>query len=297
MTEKCTLCPRNCGANRENSLGYCRVPNTMKIARAALHHWEEPCISGSSGSGTIFFTGCSLGCVFCQNREISRGEKGREVSATRLQEICFELKAQGAHNINLVTPMHYAPQITAALAPIKKELSLPIVCNTGGYDRPETVKLLAAVTDCFLPDFKFASFDVAERYCHAPDYPEVATAAISAMLETAGKPRFDENGMLQRGVIVRHLILPGHRKDSMTVLDVLKREFGSENLLLSLMSQYTPLPDAQGSLARRITDFEYKSVLAHAEALGFHGYMQDRSSAKAGYTPDFDGTGVFSTDK
>lgn len=289
---KCTLCPRNCGADRENALGFCRVPNQIKIARAALHHWEEPCISGTRGSGTVFFSGCSLGCEFCQNRDISRGGKGSVISLSRLREICFELKAQGAHNINLVTPMHYAPQIAEALAPIKNELAIPVVCNTGGYDRPATIDLLADVVDCYLPDFKFADPAIAARYCHAPDYPTVAVSAISAMLKTAGAPIFDEEGLLQRGVIVRHLILPGHRKDSMAVLDILKTEFGSENILLSLMSQYTPQPGAVGNLARRITDFEYKSVLAHAEALGFRGYMQDRASADAGYTPDFDGTGV-----
>ena len=289
---KCTLCPRECGIDREKSLGFCRAPNEIKIARAALHHWEEPCISGTRGSGTIFFSGCSLGCAFCQNRDISRGGRGSAVSAERFREICFELKDKGAHNVNLVTPMHYAPAITEALLPIKDALAIPVVCNTGGYDRPEAVRTLSAVTDCYLPDFKFASAEVADRYCHAPDYPKVAVAAIAAMLEAAGSPVFDENGILQKGVIVRHLILPGHRKDSMAVLDILASEFGSENILLSLMSQYTPQPGAEGNLARRLTDFEYKSVLAHAEKLGFGGYMQDRASASAAYTPDFDGTGV-----
>lgn len=288
----CTLCPRNCRVDRDSALGFCRVPNTLYIARAALHHWEEPCISGKNGSGTIFFSGCSLGCSFCQNKEISRGGKGRAVTPLRLQKICQELKQQGAHNINLVTPMHYAPAIAHALAPIKDELHLPVVCNTGGYDRPETIKILAPVIDCYLPDFKFASPDVAARYCHAPDYPDVAIRAIATMLEAAGKPVLDDHGLLQRGVIVRHLILPGHRKDSIAALDILKREFGSENILLSLMSQYTPQSGAEGNLARRITDFEYKSVLSHAESLGFVGYMQDRASADAGYTPSFDGTGV-----
>ncbi len=294
---KCTLCPRNCGIDRERSLGFCRAPKEMLIARAALHHWEEPCISGQNGSGTVFFAGCSLGCVFCQNKDISRGGKGSAVTAERFQKICLELKDKGAHNINLVTPMHYAPAIAEALAPIKEELAIPVVCNTGGYDRPEAIAALAAVTDCFLPDFKFASPDVADRYCHAPDYPTVAVRALAAMLDAAGSPVFDENGILQRGVIVRHLILPGHRKDSLAVLDILASEFGSENVLLSLMSQYTPQPGAEGSLARRLTDFEYKSVLAHAEDLGFRGYMQHRASASAAYTPDFDGTGVLGAEK
>ena len=288
----CRLCPRNCGANRENSVGFCKVSNTITLARASLHHWEEPCISGQKGSGTVFFTGCNLGCIFCQNKNISRGGVGITVSTERFQEILFSLKDQGAENINLVTPMHFAPAIVEAIAPIKEQLSIPIVCNTGGYDSITTVELISTVTDCFLPDFKFATSEVAEAHCNAPNYPKIAINAIKAMVEKTGKPIFDDRQMLTKGTIVRHLILPGQRKDSLRALDLLAEQIGTENILLSLMSQYTPQPDAIGHLSRRITEFEYRSVLDHALALGFKGYMQDRSSAQSDYTPSFDLSGV-----
>ena len=259
--KNCRLCPRNCGADREKTVGFCQVSSTITLARAGLHHWEEPCISGQNGSGTVFFTGCNLGCVFCQNREISRGGVGMEVSIERFREILFSLKDQGAENINLVTPMHFAPAVVQAIAPIKKELAIPVVCNTGGYDRPETVELMATVTDCFLPDFKFATPETATAYCRAANYPEVALKAIRLMAEKTGRPIFDERQMIQKGTIVRHLILPGNRKDSIRALDLLADRVGTENVLLSLMSQYTPLPDAVGNLARRITSFEYQSCI------------------------------------
>ena len=290
--KECRLCPRSCGANRETGVGFCRVSERITLARAALHHWEEPCISGERGSGTVFFSGCSLGCVFCQNREISRGGKGMEVDTERFREILFSLKEQGAENINLVTPMHYAPAITAAISPIKAQLGIPVVCNTGGYDKKETVDLMASVTDCFLPDFKFATGELAARYASAPDYPQVALDAIACMVQHTGRAVFDQRGILQRGTLVRHLILPGNRKDSIRALDLLAERVGAENVLLSLMSQYTPQPGATGPLARRITEFEYRSVLEHALSLGFEGDMQDRSSATAIFTPSFDLEGV-----
>lgn len=284
---KCQLCPRNCKIDREKSIGFCRVGNQITLARAALHMWEEPCISGQNGSGTVFFVGCNLGCVFCQNKAISRGSAGMTVSTDRFREILFELKNEGAENINLVTPMHFAPAVTDAILPIKEALDIPVVCNTGGYDKKETVALMAQVCDCFLPDFKFATKESAARYCHAPDYPQVALAAIGEMVRLCGKPTLDQRGMLRSGTVVRHLILPGERKDSMLALDLLAEHIGAENVLLSLMSQYTPQPDAEGSLARRITEYEYRTVLDHAHKLGFDGYMQDRSSANAAYTPSF----------
>lgn len=290
--KNCRLCPRNCGADREKTVGFCQVSSTITLARAGLHHWEEPCISGQNGSGTVFFSGCNLGCVFCQNREISRGGVGMQVDTERFRQILFTLKAEGAENINLVTPMHFAPAVTEAIAPIKKELAIPVVCNTGGYDRPETVELMATVTDCFLPDFKFATPETATAYCRAENYPEVALKAIELMTQKTGKPIFDDRQMIQKGTIVRHLILPGNRKDSIRALDLLADRVGTENVLLSLMSQYTPLPDAVGTLARRITSFEYQSVLDHALKLGFKGYMQDRSSARPDFTPSFDLSGV-----
>ena len=292
LMSKCSLCPRNCQVDRSVSKGYCGVSANLKIARAALHMWEEPCISGKNGSGTIFFSGCSLGCVFCQNTEISKHGFGTEISAKRLQEICFTLKEQGAHNINLVTPMHFAPQIASALSPIKKDLNVPIVCNTGGYDLPDTLEILNETVDCYLPDFKFSDSEIAQKFCGAADYPFVARSAIGAMIAQKGAPRLDEYGMMRSGVLVRHLILPGCRKDSLRVLDILYNDFGTENILLSLMSQYTPQPSATGTLARKVTEFEYRSVVEYALKLGFKGYMQDRSSASSAFTPSFDLTGV-----
>ena len=288
----CRLCPRNCGANRETSLGFCRVSNKITLARASLHLWEEPCISQGAGSGTVFFSGCNLGCVFCQNHAISRGGVGVTVSAERFREILFSLKEQGAKNINLVTPMHFAPLVAEAILPIKKELGIPVVCNTGGYDCVETVDIMATVTDCFLPDYKFATAETASLYCHAPDYPTVALDAIRRMVSHRPAIEMDGQGLIQKGTIVRHLILPGQRKDSIKALDMLADAVGTDNILLSLMSQYTPQPNAEGQLARRITEFEYQSVLDHALKLGFKGYMQQRSSAQSDYTPSFDLSGV-----
>jgi putative pyruvate formate lyase activating enzyme len=283
----CQLCPRNCGVDREKALGFCRVDKQITLARAALHLWEEPCISGQKGSGTVFFVGCNLGCVFCQNRAISRGNAGMTVDTERFREILFDLKDQGAQNINLVTPMHFTPWVVEAIEPIKDALAIPVVCNTGGYDKTQTVAHMAQVADCFLPDFKFATQESAARYCHAPDYPRVALDAIREMVRLRGKPVLDEQGMLRAGTLVRHLILPGERKDSILALDLLAEHVGAENVLLSLMSQYTPQPNAEGNLARRITEYEYRTVLEHALKRGFDGYMQDRRSADASYTPSF----------
>ncbi|MBE6637895.1 MAG: radical SAM protein [Ruminococcaceae bacterium] len=290
---KCQLCPRNCQVDRTNTLGYCQVPSELKVARAALHMWEEPCISGTHGSGTIFFSGCSLGCVFCQNNEISRGKAGAVISSKRLQEICMELKDQGAENINLVTPMHYARQICEAIEPIKEELGIPIVCNTGGYDLPEAICTMGRIADCYLPDYKFADESLAKQFCHASDYPDIVHNAIKAMILQTGKPKLNEQGILQSGVLVRHLIIPGCRKDSMRILDILNNDFGTDNILISLMSQYTPQPNASGAPTRRITEFEYHTVVEYALKLGFKGYMQDRSSASHVFTPAFDLTGVY----
>ena len=288
----CHLCPRNCGVDRTKQHGFCRTSAQITLARAALHQWEEPCISGKNGSGTVFFVGCNLGCSFCQNKKISRGNEGVEVTAERFREILFALRDKGAENINLVTPMHFATAIVDAISPIKKERHIPIVCNTGGYDTVDTVKLMANIVDCFLPDFKFATSESAELFCCAPNYPQVALSAIKEMVRNSGKPLLDERGMLKKGTLVRHLILPGQRKDSIQALNLLSENIGCENILLSLMSQYTPQPDSKGQLARKITEYEYRSVLEHALKLGFDGYMQDRSSAETFYTPSFNLEGV-----
>ena len=285
---KCTACPRECGADRDQQRGYCGQTNALRIARAALHLWEEPCISGERGSGTVFFSGCNLGCVFCQNYRVSHRGQGIEIGADELIGKMLDLQQQGAHNINLVTPTHYAEQLVPVLARIKPMLHIPIAYNTGGYEKTQTLELLAPYVDIWMPDFKFGSAQIAKDYAGAPDYPEVAARAIAKMYEMAGKVQFDADGMMQRGVLVRHLVLPGCRKDSMAVLDRLAEILPVPDVRLSLMSQYTPefAADAPfANLHRRVTSFEYESVMAHAEKLGFIGYMQQRESATASIRP------------
>lgn len=289
---KCMACPRNCGVDRDAYTGYCGQGNAFRVARAALHMWEEPCISGSRGSGTVFFSGCNLGCVFCQNYRVSHRGQGIEISADELIERMLALQDAGAHNINLVTPTHYAEQLIGILASIKPKLYVPIVYNTGGYEKPETLEMLAPYVDVWMPDFKFGSAQLAKDYAGAPDYPEVAARAIAKMYALAGAVQLDTDGMMHRGVLVRHLVLPGCRKDSMTVLDRLAEAVPVQDVRLSLMSQYTPefATDAPfPNLHRRLTSFEYESVVAHAQRLGFVGYMQQRESATAKYTPEFEG--------
>lgn len=285
----CRACPRRCGVDRTRSVGFCGIGGKIKIARAAPHFWEEPCISGKSGSGAIFFSGCSLGCVFCQNKEISRGMSGIEIGAERFAEICFELKSIGVHNINLVTLSHQLPLILPTLREIKKDLGIPIICNCGGYESPEALAAMCGVVDIYLPDFKFYDPALAERYAHAKDYPSIAEAAITRMARQTGAPTFDKDGMMIRGTIVRHLVIPGHRDDSIKVIRRLGELFSPDDILLSLMSQYTPVGEGP---SRRLTTFEYRSVADVATEIGFKGYFQERSSAKEEYTPDFDLTGV-----
>ncbi|MBS7397792.1 MAG: radical SAM protein [Ruminiclostridium sp.] len=291
----CTLCPRNCRVDRKITAGACSVKG-LKIAKAALHFGEEPCISGTDnkGSGTIFFSGCSLKCIFCQNMPISRDGYGKEITADRLGEICLELQAKGAHNINLVTPTHYADIIAAVLRKIKPQLAIPIVYNCGGYEKAETLRELDGLIDIYLPDFKYASSELAEKYSSAPDYPEIAQKAIAEMYRQRGKAVFDDNGMMKSGVLVRHLVLPGCRHDSMRVLDILSETVDPEDIRISLMRQYTPCGKAllDKNLSRRLTTFEYDSVTDYAAKLGFDGYTQEKSSATFEYTPDWDLEGV-----
>ena len=289
---KCTLCPRACGANRLTGRGICGAGAEIKIARAALHFWEEPCLSGTKGAGTVFFSGCPLHCIYCQNAEISGAGQGIEVSAERFREICFELKAAGAHNLDLVTPTHFAPQVREALEPVKQALGLPIVVNTGGYDSMEQLSFFDGLADIYLPDFKYGSAADAAAFSHASDYPQVAERALREMVRQVGKPVFDGEGLLRSGVIVRHLILPGRRKESLEALRRLRETFSPGEILLSVMSQYCPMPGAQPPLDRKITTFEAKSVCDYAASLGFDGWFQDRASAIKEYIPTFDGTGV-----
>lgn len=288
---KCQQCPRNCGVDRnESQNGFCGVSSAFRVARIALHPWEEPCISGKNGSGTIFFSGCNLRCVFCQNHSISHLRKGTDLSKEKLASAMLDLQQQGAHNINLVTPSHYALQLVPVLERIKPSLSIPIVYNCSGYESVETLRALEGLVDIYLPDIKYYSSALSKKYSDAPNYYPVAVSALEEMLRQVPTARFDENGLMKKGVIVRHLVLPSCRKDSMALLDALAERFGSHAFRLSLMSQYTPDFAKEApypELHRRVTTFEYNSVLDHALALGFEGYFQNRSAASASYTPDF----------
>ena len=298
MYDGCELCPRRCHARRlRASAGVCGASATLMVARSALHFWEEPPISGETGSGAIFFTGCPLRCVFCQNHEISQEGFGLEVTTERLAQMMLELKDQGANNINLVTPSHFAPHVTeAALLAREAGLAVPIVCNTSGYELPELVDALADVVDVWLTDFKYASPDLAARLSGARDYPEVAAEALARMVLACvggGRPR--EDGRMLRGIIVRHLVLPGHADDSIAVLDRVWELCGND-VDLSVMNQYTPnerCRELGGDLARAVSDEEYEAVLDHADDLGFERmWWQQGGTVSESFVPAFDATGV-----
>lgn len=298
----CTLCPRRCGANRAaGQIGFCGAGATLRLGRAALHHWEEPCLSGDpdaeTGSGTVFFSGCTLQCCYCQNHNISQGGVGFDLPPERLAEIFIELQQGGAKNLNLVTPTQWLPWILPALdAARARGFALPVVYNTGGYETPETIRALADYVDIWLTDFKYASADVAAALSAARDYPTVAQAGLRQMLAQVGAPQLDADGYLQRGVIVRHLALPGHIDDSLAVLALLAqiRQQTAIPFLTSLMSQFTPFfKAAEHGLGRRITSYEYRKVVNAALTHGLtQGYMQQKSSAQEEYTPAFDGEGL-----
>ena len=287
----CTLCPRQCGALRTETegRGFCGMPAQPVVARAMLHQWEEPCISGTRGSGAVFFSGCVLGCVFCQNRSISRERFGKTVSAARLREIFEELTAQGAHNINLVSP---TPYVLAILEALGEPLPVPVVWNTGGYERVETLRSLEGLVQVWLPDLKYAGNALAARYSGAGDYFETAAAAILEMYRQSGDYVL-EDGLLKRGVVIRHLLLPGALDNAKAVMDWVADTFRPGQVLFSLMAQYTPQPGAEGLLSRRVTGAEYRAALAYLENLGItDGYCQDAASARAEYTPLFDLQGI-----
>lgn len=295
ISSPCNLCPRMCGVDRTVQSGFCQSSSRMKVARAALHFWEEPCISGTRGSGTIFFSGCVLRCCYCQNYHISSEGFGQEISIPRLAEICLELQNKGAHNINLVTASQYLDQVLPALDLIRGELHIPVLYNNSGYERIEVIRALKGYVDIFLPDFKYANNDLARKYSHAKDYFEVAAAAIKEMTDQTGKPVFDEKGIMLKGVIIRHLVLPGARKDSFAVLKWISDNLPREKFMLSLMSQYTPAFKSQEhkEINRRITTYEYESVVEEAVRLGLdNGFMQELSSAREDYTPPFDLEGI-----
>lgn len=292
----CTLCPRHCGAERteEAGAGVCRMGTLPKIARAALHRWEEPCISGTRGSGTVFFSGCGLRCAFCQNEAISQRGEGQIVSVERLSDIFRELEAQGAHNINLVTAAHFVPAVIAALERYRP--SIPIVYNSSGYESPDTLRRLEGVVDVYLPDFKYIDPQMAALLSGARDYPQAAMEALREMRRQTGPAVCDEVGILRRGTLIRHLVLPGLTGDSMRILTWIRDEL--PDTPVSLMGQYTPCGRALSipGMNRRITKREYARVLAHMQAIGLDGYRQELTAADQAFIPAFDGTGVGASD-
>lgn len=289
MSLICHLCPRECGVDRSVKKGYCGMGENPRLARAALHFWEEPCISGTQGSGTVFFSGCTLRCAYCQNYSISHQGEGKEISVSRLADIFRMLEDQGAHNINLVTATPFIPAVLSALEMYRP--AIPIVWNSGGYEKAETIKRLEGAVDIYLPDFKHFSPRLAKLCAGAPDYFDHAAAAIAQMRRQTGPALYDEKGIMKKGTLIRHLILPGCTMDSCRVL-----RYIAENIPdtpVSLMRQYSPVPwyDIPG-LDRKITDQEYDRVLACYQELGLFGYTQEKESATTAYTPAFDLTGV-----
>ena len=290
---RCTLCPRRCGATRNETggAGICAMPDTLMLARAALHHWEEPSISGTRGSGTVFFSGCPLQCVYCQNYDISQKGMGTPLSPSRLREIFEELILQGAHNINLVNPGHYAHGILMALdAP----LPVPVVWNSSGYDQLSTLRAMEGHISIYLPDFKYPDEAAALRYSGAEDYPKTARAAIREMVRQTGPYELDAQGLLQRGVVIRHLLLPGRVSHAKEVMDWIAATFPPKTVLFSLMSQYVPLYKAAQfpEIDRHLRGSEVRAALGYMEALGLAGYTQDESAATRDFIPAFDGTGI-----
>ena len=287
----CNVCPRKCNVDRSKNFGYCKSPEHFRLARAALHYWEEPVISGDSGSGTIFFSGCNLGCVFCQNREISHENKGIQITDDRLIEICKNLIDKGANNINLVNPTHYALRLVDVFS--KWDCPVPIVYNSSGYESVETLKELDGLVDVYLPDYKYIRNDKALRYCKASDYPEIALQAIKEMKRQQPIDSFNNDSIMQKGVIIRHLILPSNTNSSIEILQSIKTNFG--NSFVSLMAQYIPCGNLTqySEINRTITKREYQKVLDYAQNLGLENmFIQELTSADEKYIPTFDFDGV-----
>lgn len=295
MYTSCTLCPRNCRVDRTSKQsGFCGMGDLIQVARASLHMWEEPCISGTNGSGTVFFTGCNLKCVFCQNHSIAIGQKGKEVSPARLADLFLMLQDKGAHNINLVTPSHYIPGIAQALTLAKeKNMTLPVVYNTSGYDSVQSLTMLDGLVDIYLPDFKYVSGVLSQRYSHAPDYFEIASKSLVEMYRQVSDPVFEDD-LIKKGIIVRHLVLPGCTADSKEVIRYLYETYG-DHIFISIMNQYTPLPHVTSypELNRKITDAEYDEVVDYAINLGVEqGFIQEGDTASESFIPEFDFTGL-----
>nr|WP_296156645.1 radical SAM protein [uncultured Blautia sp.] len=296
IMEECRLCPRNCGVDRNSGQkGFCGVSAEVKIARAALHMWEEPCISGKEGSGAVFFSGCALRCRFCQNRAISGGQQGKTVTVKRLADIFLELQEQNANNINLVTAGQFVSQVAAAIILARDQgLKIPVVYNSSGYESLDALKMLEGLVDIYLPDFKYMDPDLALKYSHAKDYPEVAKEALKEMVRQVGEPEFDDRGMMQKGIIVRHLLLPGHVRDSRNVLKYLIDTY-ENRIYISLMNQYTPMPAMKGDplLSRKVTEREYERLIDYGISLGLeNGFIQEGETAKESFIPEFNGEGI-----
>ena len=295
----CRLCARRCGADRTaGETGYCRMGDRAVVARAALHFWEEPPISGTRGSGAIFFCGCSLGCIYCQNRGIARADAGVAIGVPRLAAILSELQAQGAHNVNFVTPTHFVPSVIEAVGMARAAgMTLPVVYNTGSYELPETVDMLAGTVDVFLPDLKYATAKTAAAYSHAKDYPEVARAAIARMVRLAPEPVIDGEGIMRRGVLVRVLLLPEHLAEAKLSVSYLYKTYG-DSVYISLMNQYTPPASMPRPLDRPVTRAEYEDLLEYADRIGVkNAFVQESGTQTERFLPRFDGSGVLRPEK
>lgn len=290
--KNCNICPRGCGIDRENAVGICRSGAKVTVSRVSRHLYEEPAICGEGGAGTVFFSGCNLGCVFCQNSVISRRSVGKEFDEKELSELFLTVATSGVSSLDLVTPTHFTPTVAAALSAVKDKLGIPVVWNSSGYESIESLELLRGLVDVYLPDFKYYSPELSAKYSRAEDYRERAEEALLYMYDMLGAPIVDAHGMMLKGIIVRHLVLPGHRNDSIAALRRLAEIIPVKDIRLSLMSQYTPdfYTGEDKNLRRRVTTFEYESVLREALSLGFDGYMQSPSSASAKYTPEFSDT-------
>ena len=294
MAEPCRQCPRRCGADRDAVHGFCGVPSQAVVARAAPHYGEEPCISGTRGSGTVFFSGCNLRCVFCQNWEISRSAAGRRVTVPGLREIFLRLRDAGVHNINLVTPSHYIDLLAETLSGL--ELGIPVVWNSSGYDSAERLRCLEGLVHVYMPDLKYSDSELSRRLSGAPDYPTAALEAIREMYRQTGPFELDGDGIMRRGVLIRHLVLPGHAENTLGVIDMVEDNLPADKIMFSLMSQYTPMPglDAFPELGRTVTRQEYERCLSYLDFSGIEfGYCQEPEAAGTEMIPDFDGAGVY----
>ena len=290
---RCMRCPRRCGAERQRQAGVCGETNQLRIARAAPHFWEEPPISGRNGSGTVFFSGCGLRCIYCQNHEIALSHVGYDVSADDLLRIFFDLQAQGVHNINLVTASHFTEQLVPVIERAKQTgIRIPFLWNSSGYELPDTLAMLDGLIDIYLPDFKYLDTRTAAEYSHAPDYPDIAKTALAEMVRQCGAPQLDpQTGLMTRGVQVRHLVLPGHAQESRRILWYLYQTYGS-GIGYSIMNQYTPMPQMQQHplLSRRVTEQEYGNVVKYAQQLGIeHAFTQEGEAACESFIPLFSG--------